>query len=114
LLGAADWRQVMAGLDKHYGDNASLDEKARRQIEDFLVKNAGGSRLGGAGSPPRLTATAWFQREHREVPTGTWKDKRLGSKANCAACHTRADQGRFGEHEIRLPGGRPWEEAEDD
>ncbi len=108
LLSADDWRRVMAGLDKHYGDNASLDDKTRRQLEDFLMHNAGSSwKLGsGGGDPPRLTLTSRFQRKHREITPATWKDKRVGSAANCVACHPRAEAGSFSEHEITMPGGR--------
>jgi hypothetical protein len=106
LLPAEDWRRVMTNLDSHYGDNAALDDKTRRQIEDFLVRNAGsGRRIAGAGVPPRLTLTSWFQRKHDEVPGAAWKDKRVGSAANCAACHTRAEAGSFRESEIRMAGG---------
>jgi hypothetical protein len=109
LLSAADWRNVMARLDKHYGDNAALDEPTRRQIEDFLVRHAGsGRRIEGAGTSaavlPRLTLTNWFRHKHDEVATAVWKDKRVGSAANCAACHTRAEAGSFSEREIRMPG----------
>lgn len=111
LLPAADWRRVMAKLDKHYGDNASLDDRSRRSIEDFLVRNAGSHRLGaGGGDPPRLTSTRWFERKHDEVPAAIWRDKRVGSAANCAVCHTKAEQGSFREREIVLPGGRRWED----
>lgn len=110
LLTAADWRQVMGGLDKHYGDDAALDEPTRRLIEDFLVRNAGsGRRTEGASAGgavlPRLTLTGWFRHKHDEVPRAVWKDKRVGSAANCAACHPRAEAGSFNEHEIRMPGG---------
>jgi hypothetical protein len=108
LLSSADWQKVMAGLDKHYGDNASLDNQTRRQIEDFLVRNAGSAwKLGvGGGDPPRLTLTSRFKRKHREISPATWQDKRVGSLANCAACHPRAEAGSFSEHEITMPGGR--------
>lgn len=106
LLAAPDWRRVMSGLDKHYGDNAGLDEKTRQQIENFLVRNAGsGHRTVGAGDPPRLTMTGWFRKEHDKVPAAAWKDKGVGSAANCAACHTQAEQGSFRGREIRMPGG---------
>jgi hypothetical protein len=110
LLAAADWHRVMASLDKHYGDNATLDDKTRRAIEGFLVRNAGSGRRteaadGGRGVLPRLTLTGWFRHKHDEVPTAAWKDKRVGSAANCAACHPRADAGSFSEREIRMPGG---------
>jgi cytochrome c553 len=109
LLAAADWRQVMAGLDRHYGDNAALDDKTRRTLEDFLVRNAGsGRRTEGAartGVSPRLTLTGWFRHKHDEVPVAVWKDQRVGSAANCAACHSRAEAGSYREREIRMPGG---------
>ena len=108
LLSGSDWKRVMARLDRHYGDNATLDETTRRQIEDFLARNGGSPRqVGtGAGDPPRLTATGWFRREHHEVPAAAWNDQQIGSPANCAACHTRAVAGSFSEHELSLPGGR--------
>lgn len=105
LLTAADWKQVMARLDKHYGGNATLDEKTRRELEGFLVRNAAADRrMAGAGDPPRLTASAWFQRKHRKISDTQWRDPRVNSAANCAGCHPRAEQGSFSEHEITLSG----------
>lgn len=104
LLAAADWRRVMAGLDRHYGDNAALDADTARVIGDFLTRHGGDAdRYAHAGTPPRLTATAWFQRKHRKVPSHLWQDTRVRSAANCAACHPQAELGRYGEHDIALP-----------
>lgn len=110
LLAAPDWQRIMASLDKHYGDNATLDETSRRAINDFLVRSAGSGRRtegadSGRGALPRLTLTGWFRRKHDEVPAAVWKDKRVGSAANCAACHPQAEIGSFSEREIRMPGG---------
>lgn len=116
LLAADDWRRVMASLDKHYGDNASLDEQTRRAIEDFLARNAGSVRKLGAGAAahkgelPRLTATAWFRHKHREVSRADWTDPKVRSPANCVACHTRAAGGSYREREIVMPNGRRWED----
>jgi hypothetical protein len=110
LLAAGDWRRIMASLDKHYGDNATLDSKTQRTIGDFLERSAGsgrrteGASAGNAGLP-RLTMTGWFRKKHDEVPTAVWKDKRVGSAANCTACHPRAESGSYSEREIRMPGG---------
>ncbi|MDR0274734.1 MAG: diheme cytochrome c [Burkholderiaceae bacterium] len=104
LLTAPDWRRVMASLDKHYGDNASLDAKTREEIEIFLTRNAATrSKMAGQGDPPWLTRTPWFEREHREVPTSLWRDARVVSASNCAACHGKAEQGSFRKRELLLP-----------
>lgn len=115
LMTAEDWRRVMAGLDKHYGDNASLDEKTRRVIEDFLARNAGAEKKVGFGDTardalPRLTATPWFKRKHHEVPRADWTHAKVRSPANCAACHPRAAEGSYREREIVMPDGRKWED----
>jgi mono/diheme cytochrome c family protein len=113
LLAAEDWRKVMATLNKHYGDNASLDDKTRREIEAFLTKNAGGERVASqtnAGSLPRLTTTSWFVRKHREVRSSDWKHDKVRSPANCSGCHTKAAAGSYREREIVMPDGRRWED----
>ncbi len=118
LLDAQGWRAVMARLDHHYGDNASLDEPTRRTIENFMVRHAGGDRVrapaSATGEPPRLTASPWFKRKHHEVPVTDWQSPKVKSPANCGACHSRAAEGSYREREIVMPDGRPWEEQDDD
>lgn len=103
LLDKADWGRIMQGLDKHFGTDASLDGKTAASISNWLQQHAG-SRGGTGANPPRITTSAWFRREHREVPATRWKDARIKSPANCAACHRGAEQGRYGEGEISIPG----------
>lgn len=110
-LTASDWRQVMKTLDKHYGDNASLDPATRKELERYLVTNAsnGGASTGGS-EVARLTKSAWFTRKHHELGSATWQDPRIKSAANCSACHPRANDGRYNEHEIKMPAGMKWED----
>jgi mono/diheme cytochrome c family protein len=118
LLPAASWQRVMKGLDRHYGSDASLDATAARQIGSWLQANAGTGRRVSLDGPPqdRITRAAWFEREHRHIPAAAWTHASVGSAANCAACHTDADQGRFSEHSLRVPPGlerlvgRAWED----
>ncbi|MDP1652608.1 MAG: cytochrome C [Rhodocyclaceae bacterium] len=115
LLVAEDWRRVMRSLDKHYGDNASLDEKTRQTLEDFHVRNAGGRKVGAgrtapAGELPRLTQTDWFLHEHRKVARADWTHVKVKTPANCVACHTRAVEGSYREREIVMPNGKRWED----
>lgn len=114
LLSAPDWQRVMATLDKHYGDNASLDDKTRASIEEFLVRNARKPKkdvpvAAPADVPPRLTTSTWFKRKHHEVARSDWTHAKVKTPANCAACHTRAETGSFREREIVMPDGRRWE-----
>ena len=114
LLPKASWRRMMSGLDKHFGENASLDPATQADILRFLEANAadsGRSRMGDKvmqrmdknAAPLRITETRWFVGKHDEVPRATWSRKSVGSAANCAACHRQAEQGRFNEHDIRIP-----------
>lgn len=108
LLDAGSWRAVMDGLPRHFGTDASLDEKRRIAIAEFLVANAGGRKTGAtvdaAGKPLlRVTETARFVRKHREVAAATWQRASIKSPANCAACHPQAVAGDFNEHAIRIP-----------
>lgn len=104
LLPAESWRKVMAGLDKHFGTDASLTPQENKEITDFLVSNAS-NRWSAPTAPLRITEGGWFKRKHdsHEVPPSLWKDARVKSAANCGACHTQAESGDFSERNIRMP-----------
>ncbi len=104
LLPAASWQGLMAGLPRHFGSDASLDEATTRQLADWLQANAAtGRRLREPPPQQRITQAAWFQRKHREVEPAVWRNPSVRSAANCAACHPGAARGRFSEHELRWP-----------
>jgi hypothetical protein len=103
LLNRGDWGRIMQGLDKHFGTDASLDNKTTANIGHWLERNAG-QRASAGTNPPRFTSTVWFKRHHREVPANAWKDPRVKTPAYCTGCHKSAAQGRFDENEISVPG----------
>lgn len=109
LLPKASWRRMMSGLDKHFGEDASLDPATQADILKFLEANAANSsskvlrRMAANEAPLRITETRWFKHEHDEVPRATWARKSVGSAANCAACHRQAEQGNYNEDSIRIP-----------
>lgn len=104
LLPAESWRQLMSGLDKHFGTDASLTVPENQQISAFLVAHAS-NRWTATSAPLRITETQWFKHKHnaKEVPPAVWKRASVKSPANCQACHTGADKGDFNEHAIKIP-----------
>jgi hypothetical protein len=107
LLPAASWQRLMAGLPRHFGTDASLEPATAQAIGGWLAQYGGTDRKlrRETAAPPedRISRSAWFQREHREVSASTWALPAIKSAANCGACHTQADQGDFSERHIRLP-----------
>ncbi len=104
-LPARSWHKLMAGLSDHFGENASLDPATTRHITDFLVANAADADgrksrvlrgLGEADTPLRISEAPWWIRAHQgEVRPDAFQDPRVGSKANCIACHRGAAKGYF-------------------
>ena len=108
MLDADSWRAVMNGLSKHFGSDASIDQKRRAAIADFLVAHAGGRKTGetrDANGKPllRISETARFEKKHREIAAATWQRASIKSPANCTACHAQAAAGDFNERSIRIP-----------
>ena len=104
MLPASSWSRMMNRLDQHYGTDASLDPAMVRQISTWLEAHAGTyKRVREAPPQDRITQSAWFERKHREVEPAVWKRAAVGSRANCMACHTRADQGDFDDDRVRIP-----------
>lgn len=106
LLPARSWERLMAGLDKHFGSDASLDEATLRQISAWLQAHAGtGRRVDEAPPEDRITRSAWFERKHGKVDQAVWTLPSVRSAAQCAACHTGADRGDFDDDALRYPAG---------
>lgn len=104
LLPAASWKKVMAGLDKHFGTDASLPAADTKEITDYLVKHAS-NRWTASSAPLRITESEWFKTKHNsgEINPAVWKRESVKSPANCAACHQGAERGDFEERNIRIP-----------
>ena len=86
---------------------SDLAAATTKAIADWLSTRAGTYRKvqRERAAPPqdRITRSAWFVREHDEVPASTWQRADVRSPANCSACHRQADQGLYDEHDIRIP-----------
>jgi hypothetical protein len=116
LLPARSWHKMMGELTNHFGEDASLEEPQYFAIlKELETLAADGSyadmrmRRISASVPPdaapqRFSDSAYFRYLHDEVPNALWKHKRIGLPSNCIACHIKANEGRYGEREVRLPG----------
>ena len=104
LLPAESWRKIMSGLDKHFGDDASLTAQENKEISAFLVANAS-NRWSAGTAPLRITESQWFKTKHnsKEIPPDTWKRPSVKSPANCQACHIDAAKADFNENRIKIP-----------
>lgn len=115
LLPARSWRKMMGELDKHFESDASIEEPVRLALEKHLVENAMDNSeatcrmdmmnqgLSPRDVPQRITATPHFRRIHRDIGSMVWNNEKVGSSANCGACHSQADKGRYASREVRLP-----------
>ena len=122
LLPEKSWRKMMAGLEDHFGDNAELDADTQKSLLDYLVANSAdksnykrSKRIMGSlrknEVPLRISDTLYFQRKHDEIPQRfVAGNKEVGSYSNCAACHKKAEDGSFNEHEVNIPGVGRWED----
>lgn len=108
LLTAENWKQLMGGLDKHFGANATVDPATGKDILGFIERYAGAGARHSAPSM-RISDTPWFTREHRKVSKDDWFAPSVKRRSNCTACHINAERGDWSERGIRMPGGRRWE-----
>lgn len=106
MLPARSWQRVMNGLDRHYGTDASLDAASVQQLGSWLQSHAGSyQRVTEEPPEDRITRSVWFERKHRNIEPAVWQLASVKSAANCAACHSGAEQGRFNDHNLRMPAG---------
>jgi len=108
MLDSHSWLHLMNNLPKHFGTDASLDDKRRVAITDFLAQNAGGRKTGvtadASGQPLiRITETARFVRKHREISPAVFKRASIKSASNCTACHKGAADGNYSDEQVSIP-----------
>jgi hypothetical protein len=122
LLPARSWRRLMGNLADHFGESAELAAEDTSAITDYLVANAADQsdyrrsrRIMGSLSdrevPVRISLVPYVADHHEELPVNAVKgNPKVRSLSHCAACHTRAAQGSYSEHEVAIPGYGRWED----
>ena len=107
LMPAQSWRKVMSNLKDHFGETAELKVSDRDALTAYLVAGAADtatnqrSRELMASLPPgeapiRVTGILYVGGIHGGFLDPTFKGiPNVKTLANCAACHPKADEGRY-------------------
>ncbi len=112
LLPAASWQALMARLDDHFGEDASIDPALADGITRWLVANAAETwdteaanrfRTVDPAQPWRITATPYWRRKHAGIPEAVFARPGIRTSAHCSACHRDAANGRFDDQAIDVP-----------
>ena len=112
LLPRASWARLMASLDNHFGEDASLPAAKRDEIaayleryaaEDWDTEAARRFAVVAPADPLRITATPYWRRKHAGIDPAVFAAKPVRAPSNCIACHKDADRGRFDDQAIAIP-----------
>ncbi len=112
LLPRPAWSALMATLDEHFGEDASLDAKTTEELtaylsahsaEAFDTKAANRLTVTDPAHPFTITRSPFWTRTHADIPDAVFASQAVKSKGNCAACHGDAASGRFYPGTISIP-----------
>ena len=112
----------MLELEDHFGDNAELDAETHRSITRHLLTNSADKSeyrrskkfsrsISSNDVPVRISEIPYFKHEHDEIPAHfVTANAKVNSFSQCDACHAKAEQGSFNEHDVRIPGYGRWDD----
>ncbi len=114
LLPERSWIKIMDTLDKHFGEDASLDSAAKEKIKKYLVQNSAEksaskrskrilSSIKSSSTPARISETPYIQSKHRRISKDVFKRESIKSISNCIACHKTADEGFYEDDDVVIP-----------
>jgi len=113
LLSVESWTHMIANLQDHFGEDATLYGDATVvEITKYLTKYGGDHwdteaanrfRIVDPKFPYRITKTPYWVKKHRNVDPKFFKLKKVGVKSNCGACHRDHYSGSFDDQKIKIP-----------
>jgi hypothetical protein len=113
LLPSGSWEKILSNLPSHFGEEITLDEKSKNIIHEYLKENSAEyatakrakkilHSLGGQ-TPLRITETPYIREKHRELDPTIFTKPSIGSRSNCVACHSAAEQGNYDDDFVNIP-----------
>lgn len=114
LLPQRSWEALFAGLEDHFGEDATLDDETYDQLFSYVWEQAAERQqdevslqilrsLAPEETPLRITDTPYWVARHQELDQAIFSHPEVGSSLQCAACHRYAEAGSFEDAHIRLP-----------
>lgn len=116
LMPARSWTALIAGLDDHFGENASLDPATAAGINAWLTARAAETvetrpavALARALAPDNqvaaisITGSQFWKRTHAGLSDAVFAARPVSTRSNCAACHADAASGLFSPFAIAIP-----------
>jgi len=113
LLPKKSWKIMMANLEEHFGDDASLEPDDTQSILTYLLENSAEDSTSEASvnilkslqnkDTIAITQTSFWKKRHKNINSKYFKSKKVKSKANCKACHTDVEKGLIEDNNIKMP-----------
>lgn len=116
LLPKRSWSLMMADLENHFGDDASLQREEEQSILAYLLENSAESSSSEASFKIlaslknqdiiAITKTPFWKKRHDGIDSDLFKSEEVKSQANCKACHSDVEQGTLEDSNIKRPSVR--------
>lgn len=113
LLPAASWQKILNALPVHFDEEVSIDAQSLNEIGQYLSENSAENssskrakkilRSLNNQSPLRITETPYIREKHHELSPKIFERPSIGSRSNCIACHTTAEQGDYDDDNVKIP-----------
>lgn len=113
LLPKESWTIMMANLEEHFGDDASLNPDDTQNILSYLLENSAEYSTSEASvnilktlqnkDTIAITQTPFWKKRHKDIDSKYFKSAKVKSKANCKACHLDVERGLIEDHNIKIP-----------
>lgn len=113
LLPSGSWEKILSKLPDHFGETIEMDLETLRVVGEYLTTHSAGhssARLSArvircldGDTPIRITDVPYIRDEHDEIGPTVFERNSIGSRSNCAACHTTAEAGIFREDTVAIP-----------
>lgn len=120
LLPSSSWNKMMSNLDKHFGDDATVDEKTFQTLVSYLNENSAEKSMNYKRSrkivenlngtiPDSISKMPYMKKKHEDIKEYLITQKEVKGMFNCTACHQNAKKGIFSDDDVNIPNYGKWE-----